>query len=152
MSWYVAEAFCIWDGGRLPTEAEWNAAAAGGEEQRVYPWSSPPASQAITNAQAGYGGAQPDRPGAHSPAGDGRWGHADLAGNLWEWVFDYYATPYPSDSCADCADHTVSPYRGNRGGSYVNTAASVIVSLRAGLQPELTDATVGFRCARNPTP
>ena len=41
VSWYVASAFCAWDGGYLPTEAEWNFVSAGGNEQRAYPWSSP---------------------------------------------------------------------------------------------------------------
>jgi len=152
VSWVIAQAFCIWDGGRLPTEAEWNYAAAGGNEQRVYPWSSPPASTAITGAQAIYAATAPDRPGTRSPAGDGRWGHADLAGNVWEWVYDYYATPYPTTTCVDCANYTVSQFRVNRGGSYANTAAAVITSIRGASSQTLPDKTIGFRCARNPTP
>lgn len=54
VSWFDAFAFCIWDGGRLPTYAEWNFAAAGGDEQRYYPWSSPAQSSEITAAHAVY--------------------------------------------------------------------------------------------------
>ena len=54
VSWFVAFAFCAWDGGRLPTYAEWSFAAAGGDEQRYYPWSSPPANPDISPGRAAY--------------------------------------------------------------------------------------------------
>src|SRR5204863_2775333 len=56
LDWYSAFAFCAWDGGRLATEAEWNYAAAGGSEQRYYPWSIPPTSTAIDDSYAAYCG------------------------------------------------------------------------------------------------
>jgi formylglycine-generating enzyme required for sulfatase activity len=52
MDWYEAYAFCIWDGGFLPTDAEWNYAAAGGAQQRAYPWSNPPTSLTIDPSYA----------------------------------------------------------------------------------------------------
>jgi formylglycine-generating enzyme len=151
VSWYLAQAFCIWDGGRLPTEAEWNFAAAGGGEQRVYPWSVPASSAAITPSQAVYATDAPSVPGAQ-PAGDGRWGHADLAGNVSEWVFDNYTTPYPTETCRDCANHTAAAFRGVRGGSFLNARDLLFTSYRSALDPAATRAVIGFRCARDPAP
>ncbi|MEZ4399033.1 MAG: SUMF1/EgtB/PvdO family nonheme iron enzyme [Kofleriaceae bacterium] len=151
VSWYVAQAFCIWDGGRLPSEAEWNYAAAGGAQQRVYPWSSPPTSTLLDGAHAIYQTAAPQRPGT-AAAGAGRWGHADLAGNVWEWVLDGYISPYPSTACVDCAVHTASSANVVRGGSYLDAPGTVLVSRRGAQAPTSTTRTTGFRCARDPIP
>src|SRR6185369_11301256 len=103
LDWYEAHAFCIWDGGFLPSEAEWNYAATGGDQQRVYPWSSPPSSTAMDSTNAVYDGAPLLVVGSKSAGGDGRWGHADLTGSVAEWNLDWYASPYASP-CADCAN------------------------------------------------
>lgn len=157
VSFYVAYAFCIWDGGRLPTEAEWNYAAAGGEEQRAYPWSTPPDDTSIDTGYAVYArpaALLPEAVGSRSSSAfraDGRWGQADLAGNVSEWVLDYFADDYPSTQCDDCFNSTVPSYvaRVVRGGSYVNPAEGMFTSERSYNAPTATNLGVGFRCARD---
>jgi len=159
VNWHEAMAFCAWDGGYLPTEAEWNYAATGGDEQRAYPWSSPAGSLTLDGSYASYSCvgdgttscALTDLLAVGSKSvGDGRWGQSDLAGNVWEWTLDWYAT-YAS-ACTDCADLAVASNRVIRGGSFANDA-SYPYPLRAGYRYDVTPSyrnySVGVRCARS---
>jgi formylglycine-generating enzyme required for sulfatase activity len=161
VGWYVAFAFCIWDGGWLPTEAEWNYAAAGGSDQRVYPWSVPPSTDIdIDNASyavepGNCGGDYEEsctvsdfiRPGSR-PDGDGKWGHADFSGNVYEWVRDRDGT-YPED-CDNCVVLSGAENRIARGGCFINIASLVQTAHRLGFppQPGPEHSGIGIRCAR----
>lgn len=163
VAWYQAFAFCAWDEGRLPTEAEWNYAAAGGEEERHHPWSAPypPASTTIDPRYAIYGctgdGSTEDdcaftdilTVGARSPKGDGRWHQADLAGSMYEWNLDGYNVSY-LNPCDNCADVTPATTRVERGGSNDSHAGSLRVQRRNDDFPNAPDDDIGLRCARTP--
>lgn len=159
-SFEEAFAFCVWDGGRLPSETEFNFASAGGSEQRQYPWSNPPSSAVIDTTYASYdctgdGSAVGDcstgdlLPVGSKPNGNARWGHADLAGNVWEWTRDWsadYVVP-----CVDCANTTNGDWHILRGGGYGYDASYLVTSFRFGLFPGYTrTGDIGFRCARQP--
>ena len=110
VDWFHAFAFCIWDGGWLPIESTWEYAAAGGAEDRMYPWGEPlPDATRVANTCAfGVNGTPCDAtmlPDVGSrPAGSGKWGHLDLIGYFAQWMQDarhYY--PPPFDKAPNCA-------------------------------------------------
>jgi len=156
LTWYRAYAFCIWDGGFLPTESEWEYAASGGEE-RLYPWSAPPASTTLDTTHASYGCLGDGVAGCTladiidvgtKSAGSGRWGHADLGGNLWELVLDYYVPAYVA--CSDCAELDPATNRVIRGGVYNDDWWSMRAANRFYQDPAVRGANAGVRCARAP--
>lgn len=158
LTWFEAQAFCIWDGGRLPTEAEWNYAATGGDEQRYYPWSVPAWNQLINDTFVYY--RKPAIPpqllavGSKWPKGRGKWGQADLSGSVWEWVQDYYLAAGQPTDCLNCAtlEPDQNPRRVYRGGSLQNTELTMASSdptNRSGFEPSTAYDVLGARCARN---
>ena len=157
LSFYDALAFCIWDGGRLPTDAEWNYAAAGGDEQRVFPWSVPASDTTFDDQHAAWrcipvpaGGCLEAlvRPGLLS-AGRGKWGQYDLSGNVTEWTLDPFCDFGACTNCVDTcpANTTARALRSEPlGGS--TSASGFVVSARNPGDPTARYPDTGARCAR----
>jgi formylglycine-generating enzyme len=150
VDWYTAFAFCVWDGGRVATEAEWMYAASGGSEQRYYPWSSPPSSTLIDDSYAAYCGRTcwSMQDVGMTPKGDGKWGHSDLGGNAWEWTLDWNSSAVPMP-CLDCAVLTGGTWRNARSGAYNDLAATLRSATRHVYAPDYR-GIIGLRCARTP--
>jgi formylglycine-generating enzyme required for sulfatase activity len=160
VGWYAAYAFCIWDGGFLPSEAEWELAAAGGSEQRNYAWGS--ASPGTGSQYAIYGCDYPlgngtcfdggAEVGNVAPVGTptlgvGRWGQLDLGGNLGEYVLDSYL-PYVTP-CVDCVNLAPAQFRLQRGAGFPDNSVVLVSPFRVyGFSTPFYDA--GMRCARPP--
>ncbi len=140
VSWHDAQAFCEWSGTRLATEAEWEAAARGGDD-RLWPWGDEPPDATRCVFSAGIGG--PTRAGAH-PRGASPAGVLDLAGNVWEWVSSAYR-PYPYDASDGREEPGDSLPRVVRGGSYLDGADGVRCSARRPMLAPARDTYVGFR-------
>lgn len=160
--WIVAFMFCAWDGGYLPTDAEWDYAAIGGTDYRRYPWGNVDPEDTPDDSHLVWKAEGPAAVGS-KPEGRARWGQLDLAGNVAEWMLDEW-TDNPAgdetvDACSmpsDCASNCFKAlwpvqYRWAvvRGGSWSSYGTwQVINGKRNAAECTTPSPERGFRCAR----
>lgn len=143
VEWKMAQQYCQWRGGRLPTEAEWEKAARG-TDARVYPWMA----NELNCSYANYYGCIGDTsPVDQYDVGVSAYGAYGMAGNVWEWTSSLFGL-YPYDAGDGREDQKARGKRIVRGGSWYNFGgiASVRVDIRFDIEPGYSGAYVGFRC------
>lgn len=150
VTWQQAAAFCDWEDSRLPTEAEWERAARGNTDTRIFPWGDDDATCELTNADVcddflGNTAAVGSYPGGASPEG-----LLDMSGNVLEWVNDWYDADYYKSSPSS---NPTGPATGSthvlRGGSWSSPRQHVRVAYRGNGTVHTEPDQIGFRCARD---
>ena len=145
VSWDDAVVYCEWREARLPTEAEWEFAARG-SDGRIYPWGNqvPSDDLATFRIPTQDGSAEV---GSRS-AGRSPFDLEDMAGNVWEWVSDWYG-PYPSEGARNPSGASTGDERVVRGGAWNSSVRSIRATNRSSFRASTREQVVGFRCARD---
>jgi formylglycine-generating enzyme required for sulfatase activity len=149
VNWYDAAVFCAWAGKRLPTEAEWERAAKGpDDETRRWPWvdGGPTCQNTVFYTDHTLCEPGPAAVGSRSPAGDSQEGVQDLSGNVAEWVWDWYDR-YDENSQIDPTGPAQGTYKILRGGGFRETDGAIRNMARTPGLPAQRSEGVGFRCA-----
>lgn len=170
--WQMAQAFCIWDGGRLPTEAEIEFAGAGGDERRLHPWGESPLCMDLFDCESAifykelpegacdglcdyvdeFSCGERRYPVGSFPLGNARWGHSDIVGRGGEWSLDAYSEERQKEA-------TTNPLGLPGDGSVSRIVRGAYANRHWSRQPHSTKFTpnagrerhpiYGFRCARD---
>jgi formylglycine-generating enzyme required for sulfatase activity len=155
VTWQMAQTYCQWRGGSLPSEAQWEKAARGGLVQKPCPWGvlTPVCQDGLAHGarfddNAACNEADTTRVGSYSPNGFGLY---DMLGNVAEWVLDWYSATYYAKSPLE---NPLGPESGEmrivRGGSWLDYQEYLRNYARRPVEPGAASNDIGFRCVRNP--